>query len=141
VAGHTHGTDSRAKHVVGKSLGSPDARKIYFAVMRSLPSKAPTVRGLVALHAQHMAQHAALTTAAEAAGIATPEGQKLMALADEQGRRAERTLVTAHDLARIAAESEAKARPPAWQQWAPPTTEDDEADDQQPESKETDDDE
>ena len=113
------------------------------AVLACLPSSAPSVVGLVVLHVGHLLRHASY---ANAAGITTAEGSRLATLASEESKRAERTLISASHLARVTAESEAKARPPAWQQWAPPPAtdddEDDEADDEQPksETKETDDD-
>jgi hypothetical protein len=110
--GNPIGRDARFKHAVKKSLGSKaapgdagivaaDARRVFGGTLRALPSDANPVRSAVTLHARHMALNAYFTALAEAAGLATPEGRQLLEVADRQSQRAERTLVTAEDLARV----------------------------------------
>jgi hypothetical protein len=87
-----------------------DARRVFGHVLASLPSDAPPVRALLSIYARHCALHAYYTVKAEELGLDTPEGLKLLEVADRQSQRAERTLVTCHDLARIHAEAAVKRR-------------------------------
>ena len=99
------------KHTVKKSLGTSgdsaagivagDAAKVASHILRSLPSDAAPVRVLVTIHARHVALHAYYTHLAEVAGLETEVGQSLLVVADRQSARAERTLVTALDVARV----------------------------------------
>jgi hypothetical protein len=110
AAGNRLGLGARFTHTIKKALGSKastgeaqivarDARRVFGHVMRSLPSDAPPVRVLVAIHARHTALNAFYTLKAEAAGLDTTEGLKLLEVADRQSQRAERVLVTALDVA------------------------------------------
>jgi hypothetical protein len=119
---------ARWKHTLKKALGNSaaegdagvvasDAHRVMLHVLRSLPSDAAPVRVMVAIHARHVALNAYYTRAAELAGLDTPEGLALLVVADRQSQRAERVLVTCHDLARIHAQ--ASKRPgelPPWLQ-------------------------
>jgi hypothetical protein len=109
------GLEARFVHTVRKALGSGDAtgaalvvardaRRVFAHVLRSLPSDAAPVRALLAVYARHQALHAYFTLKAEATGLDTPKGLSLLAVADRQSQRAERTLVTCHDLARVHAD-------------------------------------
>lgn len=84
-----------------------DARRVAAHVLRSFPSDAAPVRVLVSIHARHVALHAYYTHRAELAGLDTPEGLKFLAVADNQSKRAERTLVSAQDMARVCADAAA----------------------------------
>ncbi len=125
AAGNRIGIGARWKATLKKALGSSsegeaglvanDAMRVALNVLRSLPSDAAPVRVAVNIHARHVALHAYFTTKAEAAGLDTPRGLELLAVADRQSQRAERTLVTAHDIARVHAENGAKK--PALPSW------------------------
>ncbi len=120
AAGNRAALAARFTHTIRKALGTKaasgealivarDARRVFGHVLRSLPSDAPPVRALLAVYARHQALHAYYTVRAEAAGLDTPEGLKLLEVADRQSQRAERVLVTCHDLARVHAELAAKS--------------------------------
>jgi hypothetical protein len=49
---------------------------------------------------------------AEAAGLDTERGQALLAIASRESQRAERTLISAMDVARVCAEQERRKRGP-----------------------------
>lgn len=121
AAGNPIGLASRFQHSIRKSLGSRsatgealvvarDARRVFGHVLASLPSDAPPVRALLSVYARHTALHAYYTVKAEELGLDTPAGLKLIEVADRQSQRAERVLVTVHDLARIHAEAAVKRR-------------------------------
>lgn len=110
--GNRASVGNRFKRTLRKVLGdqadageagvvAADARRVFSHVLRALPSDAAPVRGLLAMHARHLALHAYFTTKAAAAGLDTEAGLKLLAVADRQSQRAERVLVTVHDIARI----------------------------------------
>ena len=112
AAGNRLGLGARFTATIKKSLGSDaatgaalvvarDARRVFGHVLRSLPSDAPPVRALLAVYARHQALHAYYANRAEALGLDTPLGLKLLEVADRQSQRAERVLVTCHDLARV----------------------------------------
>jgi len=120
AAGNRIGIGARWKATLKKALGTTgegeagivaaDAQRVMTHVLRALPSDAAPVRVLVGIHARHVALHAYYTAKAEAAGLDTPKGQELLQIADRQSQRAERTLVTAHDVARVHAEAERLAK-------------------------------
>jgi hypothetical protein len=120
AAGNRIGIGARWKRTVRKALGdsaapgetgivASDARRVFSHVLRSLASDAAPVRALLALYARHQALHAYYTAKAEAAGLDSDEGLALLAVADRQSQRAERVLVTVHDLARVHADLARKA--------------------------------
>ncbi len=120
AAGNRTGALARFQATVKKSLGSGgtdsetgiiarDARRVFANVMRALASDAAPVRVLVAIHARHVALHGYYTAKAEAAGLETTQGLKLLEVADRQSQRAERVLVTAQDVARTCAAQENKS--------------------------------
>ncbi|MGO9834734.1 MAG: hypothetical protein ACLP1X_10990 [Polyangiaceae bacterium] len=105
---------ARFTATVRKALGSKvatgealvvarDARRVFGHVLASLPSDAPPVRALLSVYARHQALHAYFTLKAEAAGLDTEAGLALLVVADRQSQRAERTLVTCLDIARVCA--------------------------------------
>lgn len=97
-----------ADNAITKAVGA-DAGRVYLAVLRSLPSDAALVRTLVALHARHVAVAAYFTDRAAEAGLETEQGTKLLEIASHHGQRAERTAVTALDVAtKLAKTTEAK---------------------------------
>lgn len=117
--GNRHGVGARWKATIKKLLGRTvddhtadevgrDASRVYRAVLQSMPCDDATVRGLVALHARHMAVSAYLTGRAASAGLDTKEGLALLEVASHHGQRAERTAVTALDVATKLAASKAK---------------------------------
>jgi hypothetical protein len=117
--GNRIGLAARFTHTIRKALGSSeskgaalvvarDARRVFGHVLASLPSDAAPVRALLAVYARHQALHAYYTLRAEALGLDSEAGLALLAVADRQSQRAERVLVTCHDLARIHAEQNAK---------------------------------
>jgi hypothetical protein len=123
AAGNRTGVAARFTHTIRKALGSSeskgaalvvsrDARRVFGHVLASLPSDAPPVRALLAVYARHQALHAFYTLKAEALGLDTEAGLAMLAVADRQSQRAERVLVTCHDLARVHAESKARAGDP-----------------------------
>jgi hypothetical protein len=112
AAGNRIGIDARFKNTVRKSLGdkgaqgdagivASDSRRVFGPVLRSLPSEAPPVRALLTVYARHQALHGYYTALAERAGLDTAEGLRFLEVADRQSQRAERVLVTCHDLARV----------------------------------------
>lgn len=112
AAGNRTGLAARFTATVRKALGTKaatgealivarDARRVFGHVLAALPSDAPPVRALLAIYARHQALHAFYTLRAEALGLDTEAGLKLLEVADRQSQRAERVLVTVHDLARI----------------------------------------
>jgi hypothetical protein len=122
AAGNRIGIGARWKATLKKALGNrtaggdvgivaADAQRVMQHVLRSLPSDAAPVRVMVAIHARHVALNAFFTAKAEAAGLDTETGLALLAVADRQSQRAERVLVTVHDLARVHAEAARSARP------------------------------
>jgi hypothetical protein len=122
AAGNRAALAARFTATIRKALGSKaatgealivarDARRLFSHTLASLPSDAPPVRALLAIYSRHAALHAFYTLKAETLGLDTPDGLKLLEVADRQSQRAERVLVTCHDLARVHAE--AKPRPPA----------------------------
>ena len=117
AAGNPIGRGARFTHTIRKALGAKaatgealvvarDARRVFGHVLAALPSDAAPVRALLAVYARHQALNAYYTAKAEAAGLDTPKGLELLQVADRQSQRAERVLVTCHDLARIHAEKE-----------------------------------
>lgn len=64
------------------------------------------MRALLAVYARHQALNAYFTAKAEQAGLDTERALELLAAADRQSQRAERVLVTLHDLARAHAAKE-----------------------------------
>jgi len=122
AAGNPIGLGSRFTHTIRKALGTKaaegeagivasDSRRVFSHVLKSLPSDAAPVRALLAVYARHQALHAYYTLKAEALGLDTPEGLRLLEVADRQSQRAERVLVTCHDLARVHAEATRRANP------------------------------
>jgi hypothetical protein len=122
AAGNRIGIGARWKATLKKALGNPsaagdvgivasDAARVMAHILRSLPSDAAPVRVLVGIHARHVALNAYFTRLAEVAGLETPAGAKFLETADRQSQRAERTLVTAHDLARVHAEASKRQKP------------------------------
>jgi hypothetical protein len=121
--GNTAAKDGRFRATVKKALGNradkgevgvvaSDARRVHGHILRAMPSDAAPVRVLAAIHARHVALNAYFTAKAEAAGLDTPAGMKLLDVAGRESQRAERTLVTLHDLARVHAVHDAKSRGP-----------------------------
>jgi hypothetical protein len=115
--GNRASVGARFTATIKKSLGTKaatgealivarDARRLFGHTLASLPSDAPPVRALLAIYSRHAALHAYYTLKAEALGLDTPEGLKLLEVADRQSQRAERVLVTCHDLARVHANAE-----------------------------------
>jgi hypothetical protein len=119
AAGNRLGIGARWKATLKKALGNrstagevgivaSDAARVMAHVLRALPSDAAPVRVMAAIHARHVALHAYFTAKAESLGLETEAGLAMLAVADRQSQRAERTLVTALDVARVSAETEAK---------------------------------
>lgn len=110
AAGNRTGLAARFTHTIKKALGtkaaagdakivSRDARRVFSHLLRSMPSDAPPVRVLAAIHARHVALHGYYTAKAEEAGLETEDGLALLEVADRQSQRAERVLVTCLDVA------------------------------------------
>ena len=122
AAGNRASLGARFTHAIRQSLGragdgaalvvARDARRVFGHVLASLPSDAPPVRALLAVYARHQALHAYYTVCAERLGLDTTEGLKLLEVADRQSQRAERVLVTCHDLARVHAARRADVTDP-----------------------------
>jgi hypothetical protein len=119
AAGNRASLGARFTATIRKGLGSKaatgdalvvarDARRVFGHVLASLASDAPPVRALLSIYARHQALHAYYTVRAEALGLDTPEGLKLLEVADRQSQRAERTLVTCTDLARACVANDSK---------------------------------
>jgi hypothetical protein len=134
AAGNRTGLAARFTATIRKSLGAKagdpvamvvarDARRVFGHVLASLPSDAPPVRALLSVYARHQALHAYYTVRAEALGLDTDEGLALLAVADRQSQRAERVLVTCHDLARVHAEKQRTAGADAATPWLVPDEE------------------
>lgn len=127
AAGNRASVGARFTATIKKSLGTKaatgealivarDARRLFGHTLASLPSDAPPVRALLAIYSRHAALHAYFTLKAEALGLDTEAGLALLAVADRQSQRAERVLVTVHDLARVHAAQQRDRVDPA----APP---------------------
>ncbi|HEY1692259.1 MAG TPA: hypothetical protein VGG39_08855 [Polyangiaceae bacterium] len=112
AAGNRSALAARFTHTIRKALGTKaasgealivarDARRVFGQVLAALPSDAAPVRAILAIYARHQALHAYYTVKAEASGLDTEQGLALLAVADRQSQRAERVLVTVHDLASI----------------------------------------
>jgi hypothetical protein len=117
AAGNRSAVAARFTATIRKALGTKeasgealivarDARRVFGHVLASLPSDAPPVRALLAVYSRHQALHAYYTAKAEILGLDSEAGLALLAVADRQSQRAERVLVTCHDLARIHAAKE-----------------------------------
>ena len=111
-AGNRASVAARFTHTIRKALGvegatgaalvvARDARRVFGHVLASLPSDAPPVRALLAVYARHQALHAYYSNRAEELGLDTEAGLAMLVVADRQSQRAERVLVTCHDLARV----------------------------------------
>ncbi|HEY6460547.1 MAG TPA: hypothetical protein VIY73_10370 [Polyangiaceae bacterium] len=122
--GNRASVGARFTATIKKSLGSKaatgealivarDARRLFGHTLASLPSDAPPVRALLAIYSRHAALHAYYTVKAEALGLDTDAGLALLAVADRQSQRAERVLVTCHDLARVHAKAANDSTDPA----------------------------
>jgi hypothetical protein len=112
AAGNRSAVAARFTASIRKALGTKgatgealivarDARRVFSHVLASLPSDAPPVRALLGIYARHQALHAFFTIKAETLGLDSEEGLALLVVADRQSQRAERVLVTCHDLARV----------------------------------------
>lgn len=112
AVGNRASLGARFTATIRKSLGTKDAtgaalivtrdaRRVFAHILASLPSDAAPVRALCAVYSRHQALHAYYSLLAEALGLDTAEGLDMLAVADRQSQRAERVLVTCHDLARI----------------------------------------
>jgi hypothetical protein len=112
AAGNRASLGARFTATIRKSLGAKagtgealvvarDARRVFAHVLASLTSDAAPVRALLAVYSSHQALHAYFMLKAQAAGLDTETGLALLAVADRQSQRAERVLVTVHDLARV----------------------------------------
>jgi hypothetical protein len=117
-AGNRASVAARFTHTIRKALGTKgatgealivarDARRVFGHVLASLPSDAPPVRALLAVYARHQALHAYYSNRAEELGLDSEAGLALLVVADRQSQRAERVLVTCHDLARVHAATKA----------------------------------
>jgi len=126
--GNRASVGARFTATIKKALGSKaatgeaiivarDARRLFGHTLASLPSDAAPVRALLAIYSRHAALHGYFTLKAEALGLDTPEGLKLLEVADRQSQRAERTLVTVHDQARVHAEQAKRRGPDAKPFW------------------------
>src|ERR1700690_993106 len=113
---------ARFTNTIRKALGSKgatgeamvvarDARRVFGHVLAALPSDAAPIRALLSVYARHQSLHAYYTLKAEALGLDTEAGLKMLEVADRQSQRAERTLVTCHDLARVHSEKERSSKP------------------------------
>ena len=71
----------------------------HVQILREMDLEEDEAIEFAAMHARHVALNAYYTTKAEAAGLETPEGLKLLEIADRQSQRAERVLVTCLDVA------------------------------------------
>jgi hypothetical protein len=99
--------DNATAEVVGR-----DAWKIYLATLRSMPSDDAPVRSLVAIHARHVAVASYFTNLAAEAGLESERGLGLLEVASHHGARAERTIVTAVDVAtKLASKPKPKTDP------------------------------
>lgn len=126
AAGNRLSLGARFTATIKQSLGSTgskgdalvvarDARRVFAQVLASLSSDAAPVRALLAVYARHQALHAYYSLAAETAGLDTDRGLALLVVADRQSQRAERVLVTVHDLARIHATTKRDDGPAPWE--------------------------
>lgn len=76
-----------------------DAASLFRAVSAELPADGPAVGPLVAEHARSAVAASWAFAEASRLGLATSEGRALLELSMRLGQRAERTIVTAFDLA------------------------------------------
>jgi hypothetical protein len=87
-----------------------EAYKSYRAFLRELPATSAGINSLVAQRARASVLAAFLSRSALAAGLSTPEGEKLLSQAATWDARAERLAVTSWDMSTRAAKA-AKAQP------------------------------
>lgn len=88
------GVDDAVANAIGR-----DAWRVYLATLRSMPCDDAPVRSLVALHARHIAIAGYFTERAAKVGLDTKEGLAFLEVASHHSQRAERTVVTALDVA------------------------------------------
>jgi hypothetical protein len=100
-------TDPELKGLAG------DAGSLYRARLAELPHVGPTVSAIVAEGARSSVLSARFAARALELGLDTQEGQRALEMSMRLGQRAERTSVSALDLATRLAESERK-KPQAW---------------------------
>lgn len=122
AAGNRLGVGARWKASIKKLLGRDaddiitqtiggDAWRVYLATLRAMPNDEAPVRSMVAIHARHVAVAAYFTNRAASVGLDTDAGLRFLEVASHHGARAERTAVTALDLAtKLAAKQPKVAR-------------------------------
>jgi hypothetical protein len=133
--GNTLARDRGAKRAIKRALGvddetttqlARDASQVFGSTLRVLPSDAAPVRAVLALHARHLALHGYYSKRAEEIGLDTPKGLELSAVAARESARAERTLVTAIEVARVCHANRPKPKKAVFQFKPPPAPPDDE---------------
>lgn len=107
AAGNSVGIGAREKNAIKRLLGPTassnavirDARKLFAACLRDMPSDGANVRQLVALQARHGALAAYYAARAAELGLDTVDGAIADDRAMKHGQRAERLAVTSLDIA------------------------------------------
>jgi hypothetical protein len=114
-----HGLKATLKKLLGPRVDAPEAKairrdawRVFAGTMSAMVSDAPPVRALVSLYSGHVALAGYYRAKASAVGLDTPEGLRFLEVADRQSTRAERTIVTAHDLARVHVVKDTRAEDP-----------------------------
>jgi hypothetical protein len=102
------GLKATLKKLLGPLADAPEARairrdawRVFTGTMRAMASDAAPVRAIVSLYAGHVALAGYFRAKATAVGLDTDKGLRFLEVADRQSTRAERTIVTATDLAKV----------------------------------------
>jgi hypothetical protein len=94
-----------------------DSATLFRACLAELPCDGPTVSRVLAESARSSVVSTHLAARALELGIETAKGRALLELSMKLGQRAERTAVTAYDLAQRLAEAQRKAEPMGHLAW------------------------
>lgn len=124
AAGNRAANGRAQKTITLASMGDPkdprtaqlasQARTLYFAYLRALPSDGPTVRSTIAAQARNTVLAAEYARLAAVAGLATKEGIKLSEQARAHDVTANRLAVTALDIATREANQKRSSKQPDW---------------------------
>jgi len=121
AVGRNRGIKAQLRRNLGRDATNPlverlarEVRVVENAVLRDLPSTAPSVLLLVQGLATWAVLRQQVTTLALDAGLTTPAGREYLELALKLDQRCERLAITSLDVATSLAEAERKRTPQAW---------------------------
>lgn len=112
------GWKATIRRATGLDAGNPvveqlarDTTSIYFALLRQLPDDGPQVRPLVAERARSIVLSGYYANRAAEVGLDTDAGRAALELSMKLGQRAERTAISALDIATKLASAKPKTNP------------------------------